>query len=158
MAGYEAVKVVGLKELRKGLKAMDEKGTLDELKDAHQRVGQMVVEAARGAASGVSKMAVSAAESLTAARTANAARIRYGGGGYPYAMGAEFGAYRNQLRYNVGGNPPRSGMGFNQFQGFRGSGDGAGYFLYPTIRAERDRTIDMYGDDMERILNKFVPK
>jgi hypothetical protein len=48
-------------------------------------------------------------------------------------------------------------LGWNQFQPWRGNDRGAGYFLYPTIRANVSEIIEMYGDEMERLLADVFP-
>lgn len=53
----------------------------------------------------------------------------------PYALGAEFGAGRDSVRprrlHRTGGGPY---VGYRQFKESRGSGDNAGYFLWPAVR------------------------
>ena len=71
-------------------------------------------------------------------------------------MGAEFGSGRNKLRMlpNEGGDR----LGWNQFKPWRGSGQGAGYFLYPAIRDTTPEIVDMYGDAVEQIARKAFPE
>lgn len=145
------VRVTGMKELRAALKRMGDAEKQTELKQANYDVAQLVVTEGRQAASGVSAMAASAAKTLRAGRATARATVTLGRPNVPYALGAEFGAARNQRRFNVGGSPPRHGRGWNQFMGWRGSGGDAGYFMYPAIRANEDRIVDMYGDAMEKI-------
>jgi hypothetical protein len=48
-------------------------------------------------------------------------------------------------------------IGWNQFKDWRGNKTGAGYFLFPTVRANIDEIIDIYGDGMEKILGNVFP-
>ena len=48
-------------------------------------------------------------------------------------------------------------IGWNQFKDWRGNKSGAGYFLFPTVRANIDEIIDIYGDGMEKILGNVFP-
>lgn len=41
-----------------------------------------------------------------------------------------------------------------QFQPWRGSGQGAGYFLWPTVRDESDETIERYGEALLSAVDK----
>lgn len=51
--------------------------------------------------------------------------------------GAEFGARRHR-----------------QFRPWRGSGQGAGYFLWPTVRDQSDETIERYGEALLHAVDK----
>lgn len=48
-------------------------------------------------------------------------------------------------------------LGWNQFRDWRGNGRGAGYFLFPTIRQNLQDIIDMYGDEMQKLLGDVFP-
>lgn len=48
-------------------------------------------------------------------------------------------------------------IGWNQFQPWLGNGGGAGYFLFPTVRANIDEIIDIYGDGMQDVLRNVFP-
>lgn len=48
-------------------------------------------------------------------------------------------------------------IGWNQFQPWRGNKAGAGYFLFPTIRRNMNEIIELYGDEMERLLSDAFP-
>jgi hypothetical protein len=65
--------------------------------------------------------------------------IVYGGQGY--SKGAEFGAYR-----------------YRQFETWRGNGDDAGYFLWPTVRQFRDEEfLNDYAETVLGILKRAFP-
>lgn len=151
MAINAGVKVTGLQEVRSALKRCEDADRQAELKQANFDVAELVVREGRSGASGVSSMAARAAETLRAGRQLAKATVTLGGARAPFALGAEFGAGRDVRRGNVGGNPPRPGRGWNQFMGWRGNGEDAGYFLYPAIRENTPEIVDRYGDAIERI-------
>lgn len=93
-----------------------------EVKEADRRVASQTVEDARGAAYGIGGVAAHVAPSISA----SGGSVSFGGG-LPMAMGAEFG--RNA---------------YPQFDGWTGSGEGAGYFLIPTIKRDEDSRFHEY--------------
>jgi hypothetical protein len=133
------VKVTGLAELRKALKAIGEEKSLAEV---NHRIATEIVSGARGRAS--SRMESSAAGRLRASKSAVSSRVILGG--KPYDLGAEFGAGQNKPRSRKSG----SYLGYNSFKPWRGNGEGAGYFLYPTIRDNREALQQAYGDEIEK--------
>jgi hypothetical protein len=133
----EGIKVEGLKELRAELKKLDLEG---DLKDANFAVAQLVSDAAKSRASGVSRLAARGARSLKPSRSGVAAQIRIGGPGAPEALGAEFGSSK-----------------FKQFKPWLGSGEDAGYFLWPTIRDKTPEVVEMYADAIDRIFRPAFP-
>jgi len=154
-----AVRVKGAKELRKTLKGMDERGVLKELGKVNNRIASVVVSRAQGNAG--TAMERSAAGRLRAGKGATKATVTLGG--KPYDLGAEFGARRNVVRTRkvrvatvMGTAMYGSGtyLGLNQFKDHRGTGERAGYFLYPAIRESRDEIIDQYGDEIDRLFRK----
>lgn len=48
-------------------------------------------------------------------------------------------------------------LGWNQFKPWRGNSIGAGYFLFPSIRAKMPEIIDTYGDAIDDITRKAFP-
>lgn len=133
-----SVKVAGLDELRRELKKLDDKGLTERLKDANYAVASTVVERAKSMVS--TRMQASAAQSLKAARQAARAQVSGGGASKPFFGGAEFGSIR-----------------YRQFEPWRGSGTGAGYFLYPAIRASIDDILETYGDAIEKLAAEAFP-
>lgn len=101
----DSVSVVGLSDLRRELKALEDKGLIDELKDANQAVAQIVVDDADGRFRALGGMGALVAKTLKAGRTQNRAQVSFGGAKAPFAGGVEFGAERNvlRLRKNTGG-------------------------------------------------------
>jgi hypothetical protein len=130
-----AVRVEGLAELRKELKRLD---LSKDLGQANRKVAQLVVDAAQGRAS--TRLERAAARSLSASSSTVGARVGLGGPRTPFAAGAEFGSKR-----------------FRQFQAWRGNGQQAGYFLYPAIRENTPRIVEVYGDEIDRVTRKAFP-
>lgn len=133
----ESVRVHGLKELQRAIRRTNLE---QDLKAGHRAVSTDIVAAARARATGQGSVAAKSAQAITAGATARAATINLGSNKYPFALGAEFGAVR-----------------FKQFKPWRGSGEGAGYFLYPTIRERRAETIREYEKLIDRILRPIAP-
>lgn len=153
MSDMGGVRVRGLNELRRELAKLDNAGLIDELKDTNFEVAESIIGPARSRAAGVGAMEARAAATLKASRAAAKARLLFGGGAAPFAGGAEFGANRNVPR----GTSRGSVLGWNQFNPWRGSGGGAGYFLYPTIRDRTPDIVEMYGDAIEQITARAFP-
>lgn len=103
------------------------------VKAVNKSVAELVVEKAKGAAEG--RQAVKAAASLRAANTVGAAQVKGGSARLPWFKGAEFGSKRyKQFK------PWRGNQSVNAFEG------GAGYFLYPSIRASKNEILSKFRD------------
>jgi hypothetical protein len=150
-ATHDVVQVKGLKEFRNALKALDDKSLENDLKRANQRVGRLVVDKAQGNAS--TRLEQRSAATLKASLSGFRAQVNLGGASFPAALGAEFGAQQNVLRDTRRGQV----LGWNQFKEWRGSGENAGYFLYPAIRESEDEIIELYGDEIEALAAKAFP-
>ena len=135
-----------MKELRRDIRKLGTPDQLKELKSANATVARLVVDAAKGKAS--TRPQRRAAATLKVPNSVYPA-VRLGGG-FGGALGAEFGANRNRDRVGPSG---RRYKGYNQFQAFRGSGEAAGYFLYPAIRENTARIMGMYGDELLKRFN-----
>lgn len=127
----------GLNELNRALRALG-KDVQGELKKAHKDVADTVTEDAQGRAYGLGSTAALVAPGLASFGGTTSAGVRLGG--HPAAMGAEFGGR---------GRPTTQ-----QFQPWRGSGSGAGYFLFPAIRANADRITETYEGMVDDLLRK----
>lgn len=132
----QGVKVTGLVELNKALKALGPE-VQKELKAANFEVGDMVAGDARSIALGLGGVAAKVAPSIKATKTAVGAAVSFGGAAYPFAGGAEFGSLR-----------------FKQFKTWRGNGSDAGYFLYPAIRQDADQIETTYVERIDDIMRK----
>jgi hypothetical protein len=130
------IDVEGLAQFRAALRRVDA-DFARQVKVANVDAAEMVVARARANAAAQGGVAAKAARSLRAAQTAAAAKVRLGSAADPYALGAEFG----------GGSRPQT----RQFKPWRGSGGGAGYFLYPAIRASRSQIVGLYAAALARI-------
>jgi hypothetical protein len=104
---------------------------------------EVVIPAAMANARALGKMQVKAAQTLKALRTASGGSVSLGKG-FAGALGAEFGADRNQRRQGRPHGKSAPVTGWQQFEPWRGSSTGAGYFLWPAIRQETDEIVNRY--------------
>lgn len=159
-----AIYVKGLDEFRKELRRIEANGGEDGrelLKDANNRVASYVVQQAQRRAAGIGRMQARAASALKANRAQARATITASTRDVPWFFGAEFGAKPNITRRPraasgwAGAGPWR---GYNQFEMWRKPGGGnAGWFLFPTMRAESKNIIEMYGDELDKIARRIFP-
>jgi len=138
-ADATGISIEGLEEFQRALHVLD-KDLEKELRKANREVAKFVATDARGAASALGSTAAKAAPSVKPTAGAGWAGVALGGGGYPFAAGAEFGGRRRPTTM--------------QFQPWRGSGEGAGYFLYPTIRRDAERIEDEYGSALDDLIKR----
>lgn len=148
-----AVEVEGLKPFVKELKALGDADLSAEFKDANVAVADLIVERARARAAGEGRQAKAAAKTLRAVKSKVRAEVVMGGTKAPWVFGAEFGAQQDKPRARTSGTY----RGFNQFKPWRGSGENAGYFLYPAIRASTDDVVDLYGERLDELVSKAFP-
>jgi hypothetical protein len=143
------VEVRGLRELQSALRAADQQ-LPRLLRVANRNVAETVARTARSRAEALGGVAAKTAPSIRAAAEQRAAKISFGGARYPFAGGANFGAYhdlpRNTARGVVRGWNQFPEWGGNQFTG--GAND---RFIYWTIRREHDRIVAAYEDELARL-------
>lgn len=143
------VEFEGLTEIRRALEQLGEFDTSAQFKAAGFAVAsEIVIPAAKGKAR--TRMQRRAADTLKAAKISTGAAVKFGSG-FPAAMGAEFGAYRNQRRLGRPHGTVANVTGWNQFEPWRGSDQDSGYFLWPAIRDTADEVLARYGDAIERM-------
>ena len=147
------IRVTGLNEAIKALKKCGDAEKLGLLKQVFHAAAQHVVREAQGTAPFVGKMATAAARGLKASRTQNNAAVRFTER-RGFEFGAEFGAGRNLPRSGHRGSTYYTYQGLNQFKPWRGNSMAAGYFLWPSIRAEAPLLAEEIGDELERIFVK----
>jgi hypothetical protein len=122
MAGEGRVQVDGLKELVRDLRKV-EHGLPGAMRQAMLPISQSVVTTARARGQSLGGVQAHAVKrGLRGGATRNTAWIKLAASREPTILGAEFG----------GGHRPTT----RQFPPWRGSGGGAGYFVYPTIRGK----------------------
>jgi hypothetical protein len=130
------VVVHGLPELSRALKAIGPEAQR-ELRDSSKDVARFVATDAAGMARALGSTAARVAGTIRPVGGVSGAGVSFGGAANPEAGGAEFGSNR-----------------FKQFKPWRGSGSGAGYFLYPTIRRDMDRVVEEFTEAVDRIIKK----
>ena len=149
------VRVEGLTELRKAVKELGDVATSKEFKAAGYDVAkEVVIPLAQSKAAGLGRMYARAADTLMATRIAAGGGIRLSNRDFPGTLGAEFGAMANQLRNTRAGTM----RGWNQFRGWRGSGPGTGYFLWPTIREDAELILDEYNERIDPLVKRLFPE
>lgn len=133
----DKIRVTGLKELRKGLKEAD--ATFPkQLQRANKSIAAELVPEARAAMAGHSPRAGSRAiGTIRALASGTRAQIAGGSNGVPWYMGHEWGSIR-----------------FKQFP----VKNPEGYALYPTIKANRARMIERYGEVLDELLRSAFPE
>lgn len=131
-----ALNVEGLTELSKALRAID-KDTGKKLRVANKEVASFVADDARSAAQALGGVAAHVAASIKPAAGAGFAGVAGGGAAHPAFGGAEFGSDK-----------------YKQFQPWRGNGEGAGYFVYPTIRRDGPRIDAEYRTTIDKLLQE----
>lgn len=172
MADGVGLRVTGAKELRAALKQIQDPNVTAQLKDAHYRVAEMLVEQARRNAAGLGRVSggvrparrnrehkygglpapLVAASTLRAGRQAARATVTLGSKQVPFALGHEFGAYPDKVRERKSTPLRRGGpyVGFRQFP----SPSKAGYFMYPALRQTKDNIAEVYLKAIEQITNR----
>jgi hypothetical protein len=135
-ATSQGVRVTGLKELNKALKALGP-DVQKELKAANFEVGSMVAGDAQSIAQGLGGVAAKVAPTIKATKTQAGAAVSLGGAAYPFAAGAEFG-----------------GQGRPTTQQFKPHLGRTGYFVYPSIRQNADEIESTYVERLDDIMRK----
>jgi len=137
----DMVRMEGFDEARRALKRMEDVDRSREYKAASKEIAELIVREARGNAS--TRMERRAAQTLQPVALEAGAAVRLGKG-FPPALGAEFGADRNQRRLGRPHGTVAPVTGWNQFKPWKGSDTGAGYFMWPAIRANADEIVNRY--------------
>lgn len=131
------VRVDGLAELNRTLRALGGREFQAELREAGRTVAKDVAQDAVGKAHSLGGVAAHVAPSISASAGFTSAGVSFGGPSHPAAMGAEFGGQ---------GRPTTQ-----QFQPFRGH---EGYFIYPAIRDNADHIEATYLKAVDDILKR----
>ena len=140
----ETVRVAGLDAFRRELRKIESDAGpqgIAMLKEANFKVASMVVAKAQTRAASIGPMQAKAASTLRAGRQQARAVVSGGGARAPFFWGAEFGALQ-----------------FKQFLPWKKPGNGnTGYFLFPTMKAETQNIIEMYGEELDKIARDAFP-
>ena len=147
----DRIRVDGLKEFRRELKALDAQWP-KELRTANKEAADIVAEGTRSSFLSRPGVAPKVAASVKALAQQTGAAVQIGGDRWPFALGSEFGGGK----FGAGRPSPRGGH-TTQFPAWRGSGPGAGYSLYPTFRAKREEVIETYGRAIDRLTARAFP-
>lgn len=145
MAGWIALDTTGLKE---SLAAMEKAERLDvgkQLKSEFETIVNDAIGRARGFAS--TRALRRAVGTMKQASTSTGAALRFGGG-FAGAFGHEYGANQNIPRQGARGTY----LGYNQFPAWKGSGETAGYAMWPGIRKASEEGVETLADAVTKIL------
>lgn len=130
--------------LREALNSLDHLAKLDAQRTLRAEFKALATTAEQYARAGArTRLQQKAAKTLRASASATASSLRYGAG-FAGAMGAEFGAGRNEHRlprHQMSAARRRHSshgkgwmLGWNQFLNWKGNDAQAGYFVWPGIR------------------------
>jgi hypothetical protein len=163
ISGYR-LQVNGLRELRAALRDLDA-GLPKELQSTNKRVvNEVLVPRARGLAartlhgSGYNQRThrsryhwADVINSIRGTATQTSASILLGSTARTknWMLGYEFGSLGNQR--STHGNT-------KMFPPWRGSGTGAGYFFFPTIRQSGPEVVDAYATALQRFVDRTIPE
>lgn len=132
------IRIEGLREFAASLKVLEQQ-LPRELTKANKEAAALLAAEARELGISLGSVAAKAAETVMA-RASSTGGFVVGGAGAPYFFGAEFGAFA-----------------YKQFKGWRGNGAEAGYFVYPAIRANEERVVELYADRIEALARIAFP-
>lgn len=148
----DMIQIDGLKDVSAALKRMQDPEASKSWRVTNRKIAQLVVDEARAGAS--TRLEWRAARTaLDPITTSTGAAVKLSASDFPGALGAEFGADRNQRRFIRGTQGQRKG--WNQFKPWRGNDAGAGYFLWPAIRRNSEAIQSEY---VEFLLKLFDEK
>lgn len=129
------IDVVGLRDLQRELRAANA-AFPRELRVANLEAAEVVADATRQSFASRGGVAPRVAASVKAMAQQRNASVRVGGARFPYAMGSMFGART-----------------YRQFPPFKRGG----YSLFPQIKSERERVVEVYAKALGRIAAKAFP-
>jgi hypothetical protein len=130
-----AVRVEGLAKLDRALRLAERQADRDFLKSLGAEAAGVVVRDAQSLASAPRERRI--AGLLKASSSATTAKVRLGG--RADALGAEFG-----------------GRGRRSTQQFRPHTGQTGYFLFPAVRAKRERVLDDYRSAVQALIDEIA--
>lgn len=134
----EKVRIEGLAEFLRELKKVDA-DLPKEIRLANKGFADNIASQAAGAFSSLGAGGPNVGATVKSFAQQRQAGIKFGGD-LPYSMGVEFGART-----------------LPQFAPWRGSGEGAGYALFPTIEANRDDLLERVGDAIDDVMRRAFP-
>ena len=157
LTGSETVKIIGLKEFRSALKALDKQWP-KELTKANKTIAQHVAADAQGSAGEYSRMTAAAARSIRGTASQSAAKIAFGGSP-PFALAGIMGAKRHSGWYATRGHNKSRTPQFPEWVGntWEPGGSGGPRGVNDAIRANKDRIVDYYADAIGDLAARAFP-
>lgn len=154
--GPGALTYTGLREMRAALRGMDPE-LARGLTHVHKTISLAAVAGMRMRAESRTHPRVGhqAIGTLRATAGQQSASVKYGNAETSWALGEEFGSLG--ARMTVDRRHPRGRHSTRQFPAWRGNKQGAGYFVWPTIREDLPRFIDAYDEMVEELLAEAFP-
>lgn len=155
--GRGVIHLEGLIDLQRELRAVD-RDLPKQLRVANKTAAEVVAAAARRRAYSLGGVQAKVAPTIKAAAEQRAAKISWGGARYPFAGGANFGAYHNRTRNTSRGIQ----QGWNQFPEWGGNqftGGARDMFIYRALRQAGvvEDFIDAYDQALGDLLRRAFP-
>lgn len=152
-SGSALIRIEGFSDVRQAVKRLETVEQRREWRKASLEVSTFVVREARSEAS--TRLQRKAANSGLSATTVNTGgAVRLSARLFPGTFGAEFGAWRNQRRKVRRNSKQVTVKGWNQFPTWRGQGSNTGYFLWPAIRTNDRKIVEMFADAVETVFKQ----
>jgi hypothetical protein len=139
MARIRGSESIGVEDLDKLARQFKELGgdAQKRLKQTNKKAATFNADDARAAATAAGSTLAHVAPSIKASAGAQFAAVAGGGSSQPAFAGAEFGSNK-----------------YKQFKPWLGSGDGAGYAVWPSIRKNLPKTEETYVEDMNKLIKE----
>ncbi len=151
----QAIQLTGFRELRRTLREADQRFP-KVLGQANKRIveRELVPYVRRRAADlGHPRPGSAVIDSIRGSAASTGAVLLAGGAKVPHFFGHEYGSLGN-----IRGPSRRGTKGHTRmFRGWRGSGDGAGYFVWPTIRERRQAFVEAYLEMIDHLMRGPFP-
>jgi hypothetical protein len=157
LTGSETVKIIGLKEFRAALKALDSQWP-KELTKANKTIAQRIATEAQGDAGRYGRMTAASARSIRGTASQTAAKIAFGGSP-PFALAGIMGAKRHSGWYATRGHNRSHTPQFPEWVGnaWEVGGSGGPRGVNDAIRQNRDRIVDWYGVTLGELASRAFP-
>jgi len=147
-----AVGVSGLKSLAREMKRVGDIEARTAVRLALKGIALTEAEKVRAVTAASGREGARVAPAITGVATPSSAGIRINGTKVPGALGYEFGAGHDVPRTRRTGTY----RGYNQFPQWTGSGENAGRFLWPTLRADQDRITSDVDSALGAVLDRYL--
>lgn len=145
----EQIKVEGIREVRAQLKELYD-GFDSALRQTYQRVANEVTDASQFRARAQGGTAAFVAPSIKTGSSVHAAVVNLGVGTLTRKDGTT-------VRASLVAPGAEFGSSYKQFKPWKGNGEEAGYFIYPTIRDMKPATVANAEEQFEQLIERVAP-